>query len=273
MKAPRKMAAVRPWALLCALLALFVTAGVSQAVVGASAQTRPGPRLLKHVEAEAVKYRDGVAEIPLRVRQTVRDFDRNGHLKRTRHFSYRYTFEAVSRRTGNVNRSAADAQGKEFRGPDLSDDVTLPFMFLPSWINHVTIREEMPKTGARILHIKSNPCSTAIKVHHGWMSARFDAHCFEGDAILDPQSFTLRRIRVKAEGLPVSFHSLPFPLKIVIYRLTVDISFHLLTIAPGTAPRLIPEKAENVITSNRGRTVVDQVFLVKTATPQQSSSH
>lgn len=259
-------------AVVCALFALVVTTSVNDTSVAASSKTQPSPRLLKRIEAEAVNYRDGVAEIPLQVRQTVRDFDRDGRVKRTRHFSYRYTLEAVSPRTGNVNRSAFDAQGKEFHGPDLSDGVTLPFMFLPRSINHLTIREEMPKAGARVLHVKSNPCSLGVKVHHGWMSARFEAPCLEGTAILDAQTATLRRIRLKADGLPVSFHTLPFPFRIVIYSFTTDISFHLLKIAPNTTPRLVPRKAENIITSNRGRTVIDQVFQVTTNKPQQAAS-
>jgi hypothetical protein len=270
MKALRNTKPPRSWAAARALLALSAACAFGQAAPAARPQSRC--QILNRVEAEAAAYEDGVAEIPLRVRQTVRDFDSTGRLKKTRHYSYRYTFEAVSPRTGNVKRTAVDAKGKPFRGPDLADGITFPFIFLPGSIEHYAIHLETPKTGLWILHLRDNPCIPGIKVHHTWMGASFTDHCLEGDALLEPGSDIFTKIRLHAVGLPVSFHTWPWPRKVVVQRFTSEISFRLLKATARTPARLVPVKAEYVITSNRGRTVIDKVFEVVMPHSQVSGS-
>lgn len=268
-----KRSPARSWALgwlLLAVLGLFLaTPAVCQKAAQAPAQTQP--QIVKSVQAQAEAYQAAIAAIPLQVQQTVRDYDATGHLKKTRHSSYRHTFEAVNPKTGKAERRAVDEHGKPLLRPDLTNGATLPFIFLPNYAAHLSIRVETPKDGPWILHFKSNPCPPP-NLHRRWMGADVTGQCVEGEAYLDPHDATITRIRMQMAGLPVYFHTFPIPLNVDVFQISSDTTFHLVKTDPGAPPHLVPQKAEYVNYTSRGRTVIDRVFEVVTPKSQPPQS-
>lgn len=225
----------------------------------ANAQSQVPKQIIDLVEAEAKTYQEEIAEIPITVRQTVRYYDSSGHLKSTHTSSYRYSAGPETNVGGKPGQPASHSPGKEPDGTILSDGVTLPLVFLPGSIVHLSVRAETPATGPWVLHFKSTPCPPP-EVRRHWLQANVVSQCVEGEAYLDPKSGTVTRIRMNMGGLPVGFRSLGNPLGVVLLELYNDATFRLLTTAPNVPPLLVPEKARYVTYTTRGRTVVNQTF-------------
>jgi hypothetical protein len=247
----------------------FAAACVFAALCAASAfgqtsTTAPSPsqsQILDRIEAQARAYKDAIPRVFLQVEQTVSEYDDSGHLKHTSHSSYRYSFEATGSDSGKDKGSEAAEPSETLRGAVLSDGVTLPLIFLPGSIPHLTIHSETPKDGTWIVHFKSTPCNPPT-LHRHWMSADVSGQCVEGKAFLDPSDGTITRIRMEVAGLPVFFRGFPLPTETEIFEIYNDASFHMLKAHPGAKPQLVPAKARYVIYTSRRRTVVDQVFRV-----------
>lgn len=259
-------------ALICALFALCAAGVVHAQTAPPEAQSQPQKQIVDAVEAQAEAYKSAIAKTPIEVQQTVRFFDVSGHLKKTSHSTFRYSPVAVAAAgRGKIKRSAFDTGSQQSGRADLSDGVTLPFVFLPGSIIHLSMSAETPATGPWILHFKSSPCPPP-QVHRHWLESNIVSECVEGEAFLDPASDSIARIRMNMAGLPIGFRSLAYPLGVIVLQLSNDVSFRALKSVPGAPPRLLPEKAEYVTYTTHGRTVVDQRFEPAPASPQASVS-
>jgi hypothetical protein len=269
----QKSASASHHVLACVLLAFFAANASGQTPAKAPAPSTAPTRaqILERVEAQAQTYKDHIADVPLEVRQTIREYDGTGHLKKTRHDSYSHTFEVVDPKTGKPEGQAVDEHGKPLLKPDLTNGATLPFIFLPGYAANLSIRVETPKDGPWILHFKSNPCPPP-NLHRRWMGADVTSQCVEGEAYLDPRDATITRIRMQMAGLPVDFRTFPIPLTVDVFQISSDTTFHMVKTDPGAPPRLVPRKAEYVNYTSRGRTVIEKVFEVVPANPQRPAS-
>jgi len=246
----------------CALLALCAAALLhAQAAPTGTPSQLP---IVKQVQAQAEAYQAGIAKMPLEVQQTVRFFDPSGHLKRTRHSSYRYAFPAPGPKAEGGSPDSPDAQRG---GAELADGATLPLIFLPGSAMHLSLRAETPADGPWILHFKSTPCSPP-DVRRRWMESNIVSQCVEGKAFVDPKSGAISRIRMEMGGLPIGFRSMAYPLGVIVVELYNDTTFRTVQATPGAAPRLVPVKAKYVTYTTHGRTEVDQTFTLAPASPQ-----
>ncbi len=231
-------------------------------------------KLVAQVESDAEAYESGITRIPLEVRETVRAYDSSGHLKSTRSSSYPYAIEDSGETPSGTRKTQPSADRKPeqpLRGATLEDGVTLPFVFLPSSIGHLALDAETPGDGPWILYFKSSPCPKPT-VRHGWLGANIDSQCVEGSAYIDPQDGAITRIRMRMGGLPLFFRSRPIPLEVEVYQLYDDVTFRRLPRGAGASPQLVPQKAEYVFFTSRGRTVIDRDFKVAAASPPAATS-
>ena len=254
MKAARQKAPLLARIAICALTALSAAPARAQ---GATSQAPAQPQIIKQVEAQAEAYQAAIPKIRLEVRQTERFFDRSGHLKKTLHSSFRYAFPV------------ADAGAQP--GAVLADGATLPLVFLPGSITHLSLRAETPANGPWVLHFKSTPCNPP-DVHRRWMESNIVSQCVEGKAFLDPKSGAPTSIRMEMGGLPIGFRSMAYPLGVIVVELYNEATFHMVRTSPGAAPRLLPAKTHYVTYTTRGRTVIDQTFAFAPANRQAPAS-
>lgn len=259
-----------PWAATGVFLALFAASAFGQASAKAPARTHS--QILQRIEAEAQAYRAGMARIPLQVRETVRFYDSTGHLKRTRHSVYRFSFGASGSASGKGGRRTVDEQAETPSGADLARGASLPLLFLPGSISHLSIRLRTPSGGPTVLHFRSTPCPPPI-LRHRWMGADIHSQCVEGNAYLDPRGDAITRIRMKMGGLPVFFRPFPNPLSVEVFELYNETSFRLIRTGPGAPPRLVPTRSRYVTYTSRSRTVVNKTFEVLPFKPQGPESH
>jgi hypothetical protein len=258
------------WVSVCFFLALFAVGARAQTAGSADRQSRA--QILQRVEAQAEAYKADIAKIPLQVRETERFYDGSGHLKRTRHSLYRFSFAALDSKTGQAGRRAAHAQAETPSGVDLADGASFPLLFLPGSVSRLSIRLETRSGGPTILHFRSTPCPPPI-LQHRWMQVDIHSQCVEGNAYLDPGSDSITRIRMKMGGLPVFFRPLPNPLSVEVFELYNEASFRLIRTTPGAPPQLVPTRSRYVTYTSRSRTVVDKTFEVLPLKSQGPRSH
>jgi hypothetical protein len=251
-------------AILAGLLASMAPAAYAQAAP-AGAQTRQ--EIVDKAEAEAEAYQFAISQTPIEVRQTVRYYDASGHLKSTHSSSFTYAFAATGVRSVKAKPGATAMPDEQLSGVVLSDGVSLPLLFLPGSIIHLSVNAETPAAGPWILHFKSSPCGSP-EVRRHWMDANVVSQCVEGEAFFDPESDSIARIRMRMAGLPIGFRSLAYPAGVIVLEISNDATYRLLKTTAG-APRLVPEKAEYVTYTTRDRTVVDQTFEFTTSAPSQ----
>lgn len=253
----------------CFLLLFFAVGVRAQTTGAANRQSRS--QILQRVEAQAEAYKASIAQIPLQVRETVRFYDSTGHLKRTHHSLYRFSFADLGSTPGKAGRGAAHTQAETPSGTILADGATFPLLFLPGSTNHLSIRLETPNDGPAILHFRSTPCPPPI-LRHRWMGADIHSQCVEGNAYLDPKTDSITRIRMKMGGLPVFFRPFPNPLTVEVFELYNETFFHLIRTAPGAPLRLVPTRSRYVTYTSRSRTVVDKTFEVLPLKPRGPDS-
>lgn len=235
---------------LCALLA-FCTAATAHAQAAAKTGALTQAQIVQRLERQAQAYQAAIAKMPIDVRQTVRRYNASGHLKKARQSSFPYAFPA----------GAAGAQGNQSSAVvDLSDGVTLPLVFLPGSVAHLSIRAETPDSGPWIVHFKNNPCpSHDVRGH--LLGANVIGQCLEGDAYIDPATGEMTRIRMNMGGLPIIYRSLGFPRGVEVIQLSNDVTFQLLK-TPSGAAMLVPAKSQYVTYTSHERIVTDQTFDV-----------
>lgn len=250
-----------------AMAALLAVSSAAVARAQAAAPAAPAePQIIQRVEAQAEAYQAALRKLPIEVRQTVRRYDASGHLKGMRHSSFRYSFAADGNTGGKRKRGAPDEQPNAIV---LSDGVTLPLVFLPGSVAHLSLRAETPANGPWILHFQSAPCAPP-KVRGHWLGANVIGQCVEGQAFLNPANGSITRIRMNMGGLPIVYRSIGYPRGMEVIDLSNDVSFRLLQ-RPSGAPLLIPEKSKYVTYTSHERIVVEQSFEI--TPPGANASH
>jgi hypothetical protein len=248
----------------CALLVLCAATAVR---AQATADAKDKAQILKQLEQQATAYQVAIAKTPIEVRETIRRYDKSGHLKSTRHSSYRYssplTDAGSAKGKGGASVQGNDAPG----GAILSDGVTLPLLFLPGSVIHLSTSLETPPSGPWIVHFKSDPCPEP-DIHAHWLGANIVSQCVEGDAYVNPSDGALMRIRMNMGGLPFPFRTISHPFGAALLELYNDSSFRSLESGTDASPSLVPEKSEYVTYTTHDRTVVDQTFEPAAAGPQ-----
>lgn len=275
----------------CALLALCVAAPAysqttakiaapigaqntaqAAAASGAAAQPQSKPQIVQQIRQEAEAYQATLAKMPIEVQQTVRYYDSSGHLKKTRRTSFRYAPVGATPAPATEEDAALNTSSDAPDGAVLSDGASLPLVFLPGSITHLSLHSEAPAGGPWVVHFQSTPCPSP-EVLRRWLESNVVSQCVEGNAYVDPKTGAITRIRMEMGGLPIGFRSLAYPLGVVVLELYNDATFRLTEDGPGAPGRLVPEKAEYVTYTTHGRTVVEQTYEPAPATAQPPASH